>query len=260
MDFVAPLHRRRFQIDVHWSYYAQLTYMVRVPLFSREVKARPWDRLPSDAWLPIDRNLIAPGVIIIVGFSASLIAAWDFDFPTHGEKIAWRVCSAYHAFYSISVGVYYMYVLLKPKKERDKDEVKEIAGIPPPVPPKSPKHQAKNLGIRAGLDDVLQRKPTFYDVEAVEAGSATSPGQTWSRSRLSDLVRAGIEWLKTWRNISPDGDPDMEIGLRATFVPLIGTFLLIFCRLFFYIEDFISIRQQPAGVYRAMNKFVPFMN
>ncbi|KAK4041490.1 hypothetical protein C8A01DRAFT_14747 [Parachaetomium inaequale] len=249
LDFISPY--RRFRIDVHWSYYEQLTYMVNIPLFSREIKARPWDRLPSEAFLVIDLALLAPAFVVLIGFSLSPLAAWNFHFPTEGEKLAWRVCSIYHAIFSIAVGLYYVYAVVLVDKQASK-----MASLSQPISC-SPKVQ-QQVTIRdrpAALQETTaSNQKVCYDVEA---GSATSKK---AGVKVKGEIQRGIAWLRSWRNISPDGDPDMAIGVRASFLPLVGTFLYIFCRLFFYVEDFVSIRQQPVGVYTAMNKFIPFMN
>ncbi|KAL2192790.1 hypothetical protein P885DRAFT_46889 [Corynascus similis CBS 632.67] len=215
LDFVSPY--RRFTLDVHWSYYEQLTYMVHLPLFSRKIESRPWDRMPSEAYLVIDRVLFLPAMVVAAGFSLSPLAAWNFHFPTEAERLAWRVCSVYHAVFSILLSMYYGYCVFK-------------------------------------LETEASRIDNTCDVEA-----GTDAGTVTFCVRYRYTKQRAAAWLRSWRNISPDGDPDMAIGLRATFVPLLGTFLYIFCRAFFYIEDFIAIREQPVGVYTAMNKFIPFM-
>ncbi|KAK4110695.1 hypothetical protein N656DRAFT_713149 [Canariomyces notabilis] len=216
LDFISP--SRRFRIDVHWSYYAQLTYMVHLPLFGREIKTRPWDRLPSDAWLVIDRDLLAPGFVVVAASSLAPLAAWSFYFPTEAEKMAWRACSIYHAAFSIAVCAYYIYVAT----------------------------QAPGGALPSKVQVV-------YDIEAVQL----TPNGAFARSKA--VIQACSDWLRRWRNISPDGDPDMELDFFAASLPLVGTFLFICCRLFFYVECFASIRQQPAGVYKAVNKYVPFL-
>lgn len=224
--------------------------MVHVPLFSREITARPWDRLPSDAWLVIDKALLAPALVVVVAFSLSLIVAWDFHFPTEGEKIAWRVCSVYHAAFSLGLAAYYIYVCLR-GDHAGRSMKASLSSPPPPGPDGAVQRRAETVG-RSAVDIARPNKAFFRDVEA-EAAAGDFCG------RLEGVTRKSLNWLRRWRNISPDGDPDMEIGLHATFFPLVGTFLFIFCRLFFYVEDFVSIREQPAGVYRAVNKYVPFL-
>ncbi|KAK3311665.1 uncharacterized protein B0T15DRAFT_508205 [Chaetomium strumarium] len=260
LDFISPY--RRFRVDVHWSKYEQLTYMVRVPLFSREIRARPWDRLPSAAWLVIDRTLFAPAFLVNTVFGVSPLAAWNFHFATHGERLAWRMCGIYHALFSISLGVYYIYVVLHPPQNTEAGKAPGTAGAAATTGNTS---SSATLQAGASPSEGQQRqgggKGQAFGVTAsadVEARLANSAEHVSLRRKR--IIQAAVEWLDRWRNISPDGDPDMEIGLRATFLPLAGTFLYIFCRMFFYVECFIAIRQQPVGVYKAMNKFLPFMN
>jgi hypothetical protein len=219
----------------------------RIPLLSRPLKARPWDRFPSEAFLVIDRPLLAPALIVAVGFSVSPLAAWNFHFPTEGEKIAWRVCSVYHAAYSISLTVYYIYCVLKEYKRSSGPETDHSRPLP-----LSPRFQQPGGSVQEET-----RTGNVLACRDIEAGAASSEQ---SGVRFRGAFHASIHWLRSWRNISPDGDPDMALGLRATFLPLIGTFLYLFCLIFFYVEDFISIRQQPVDVYKNMNKFLPFMS
>ncbi|KAK3290265.1 uncharacterized protein B0H64DRAFT_413024 [Chaetomium fimeti] len=222
-DFISP--HRRFRVDVHWSYYARLTYMVKVPFFSREIKTRLWDRLPSDAWLVVDRGLLAPAFLVIVGFSVSPLIAWNWHFPTDGERLAWRVCSIYHAAFSIALGVYYIYAALLEDKKAAK-----LANYPQSLPCTPKVQQPAAIG-RPALDESRPSK-ICHDVEAGSAPPENADAKT------KGVIPRLITWLRSWRNISPDRDPDMAIGLHATFPALIGTFLYIFCRIFFYVEDF----------------------
>lgn len=221
--------------------------MVKVPLFSREIKTRLWDRLPSDAWLVIDRALLAPAFMVIVGFSISPLIAWNWHFPSEGERLAWRVCSVYHAAFSIALGVYYIYAALLEEKKAAK-----LANYPQSLPCSPIVQQPAVIG-RPAFEGPRPSK-TCYDVEAV----SVPPEKTEVKAK--GVVQKSLVWLRSWRNISPNHDPDMSIGLHATFPTLIGTFLYIFCRIFFYVEDFVSIREQPVSVYTAMNKFIPFMS
>jgi hypothetical protein len=68
-----------------------------------------------------------------------------------------------------------------------------------------------------------------------------------------------LAWIRTWRNISPEQDPEMEVPLRIMVPVTITVLLYVLCRLYIYFEDFFTLRQQPAGVYLTVNKFMPFM-
>ncbi|RAK82203.1 uncharacterized protein BO72DRAFT_420195 [Aspergillus fijiensis CBS 313.89] len=97
----------RFGIDIHWKYYTRITHILRMPIFSRRVRSRPWDRFPSDTWLRPEYKYSPLAIIILLGFSALFLVAWDFYFPTYTEKVLWRICSVYNAAFSIYGGVYY---------------------------------------------------------------------------------------------------------------------------------------------------------
>jgi hypothetical protein len=259
---LAFISQHKFQVDIHWSYYSQLTFMMNVPLFGRQVKARPWDRIPSDTFLAVDRVLLAPGFIVVVVSSLSLLVAWNFHFPTEAERLAWRICSVYDACFSIVVVAYYISVSLEQDLRRNWSEME----------PEKQQSSSSSSSVD-GDGNGLQRALDMYSWRlGDDAGSLNSTG-TMKRSSRSGhkgereeeeaagaVWRGWLEWIRGWRNIDPDGDPDMEIPLRVTLPILVGTFLYIFCRLFFYVEDVIAIRSQPADVYKAMNKFIPFMN
>ncbi|KAH6617813.1 hypothetical protein B0J18DRAFT_261929 [Chaetomium sp. MPI-SDFR-AT-0129] len=247
LDFISPY--RRFRPEVHWAYYEQLTYMVGLPVFSRKVTARPWDRLPSESFLVIDKTLLIPALVIMTGFSISPLIAWNFHFPTTQERLVWRVCSVYHAVFSITLGIYYVVAAMKAHSKADNVTTW----------PQSPKPSEVERCEAAGKDTTTttQAGTIGYDMEAAEVTAS----QTQEYVGFIVIRVAKIKaWLKSWHNISPDGDPEMGIGLPASISVLVGSFLYISCRAFFYVEDCVSIRQQPAGVYVAMNKFVPFMN
>jgi hypothetical protein len=51
----------------------------------------------------------------------------------------------------------------------------------------------------------------------------------------------------------------MELPMRVIIPVTVTCVLYIFCRLFMYFEDFFGLREQPAGVYITVNKFIPFI-
>ncbi|KAK4102299.1 hypothetical protein N658DRAFT_506487 [Parathielavia hyrcaniae] len=267
LDFISP--NRRFRLDVHFSHYVQISYWLRLPLLSREIKARPWDRFPSIAFLAIDPLLLTLGFVVVLGFSLSPLAAWNFHFPTEGERMAWRVCSVYHAVYSITLTLYYVYHALRANKYKTPDPSGFSSPLPtPPCPADAAAHE-QLAGINTETTTTARRSKSpsktpvsYYDVE--ENPPPGSPQQQQQQSgpaikSCKAVLRAGIIWATRMRVISPDGDPDMGLGLHVTALPLVATLLYGFCRLFFYIEDFVSIREQPKGVYTAVNRFIPFM-
>jgi hypothetical protein len=249
LDFISPY--RRFGPAVHWAYYEQLTYRAHIPVFGREVKSRPWDRIPSDAWLVVsERPLLIPIFLLSVGFSAVPLAAWNFHFSTWGEKITWRACSVYNTFYSTALIIYYVHGTFQVLAAAS------AAGAP------AAQSSACSPGVpqttTTDRPELSQPNP-HKNLRNVETCVALSENEA-APSRLRRLAQRGKRLRQRLRNISPDGDPDMELGLRMTFPPFVGALFYFGCRLFFYVEDFVSIREQPVGVYQGVNKFLPFIS
>ncbi|KAL2256475.1 hypothetical protein VTK26DRAFT_1606 [Humicola hyalothermophila] len=263
LDFIPPQHRRRFGPDLMWSHFSRLGHLAKTPIVSREVKARPWDRIPSH-FSPVNRDMLPFAIIVHLSFTASLIVAWNFDFPTEGEKIAWRARSLFHAVHSISVAIGYIWVLFK-QPQSDKEGPRAECRAPVRADAFSEALRGQGEGMIGTMSRPDGERPnnkssrsSVSDLEAAEAGPAGFAVPV--RRRLAALVRRTVDWLATWRNLDPDGDPDMELQVRTTFIPVVGTVFYLGCRVYFYVEDFASMRQQPAGVYRAVNKFFPFMS
>lgn len=90
--------------------------MFHIRIFSRPCSSRPWDRFPSDTWLCPSFAWTIPATCVTVVFSVLLIAGWNFHFPTNTEKVMWRVCSIYHAVFSLYGASYYLIEMLKSRK------------------------------------------------------------------------------------------------------------------------------------------------
>jgi len=242
---------RGFHIEKHWRYYSQLTYMVRLPFFNRPITTHPWTRFPSDTWLPADDGWIIPfGFAIQIPFSLSFLLAWFFHFPTRTEHLIWQMCSVYHAAFSILGTFYYLFGATctsgSNRKKRQQhlrpEEVVMLARSGSPSPPLD----AVNGVISR---DIEEGRPSPPPAEKGADKEKRFPRlAAWFESRISP-----------WRNISPHEDPAMKVVLRWTLPTLPISFIYILCRLYFYAEDFAGLRSQPAGVYQAVNHFLPFI-
>ncbi|RAL17628.1 uncharacterized protein BO97DRAFT_381181 [Aspergillus homomorphus CBS 101889] len=210
----------RFGIDIHWKYYTRLAHILHIPIFSRPVRARPWDRFPSDTWLCPDYKYSPLALIILLGFSALFLVAWDFYFPTYTEKIMWRISSVYNAAFSIYGGVYYLIEMYRSKR--------------------------RAIGSKR-LEQLTEEIPTS---RPVYHHASDSDPETLTSLRDSLL---GLQ------NISEEHDPEMAVSLPVLIPVTITCALYVFARGYIYVEDFISLRAQPSGVYADVNKFLPFL-
>jgi hypothetical protein len=114
LDFVGRDH---FGINAHWRYYTVLAEKIHIPI-NRPMRSLPWDRFPSDEWLSPDIRWALVAALPLLGFSITLLLGWNFYFPTTIEKFLWRVCSAYHAFFSIFGMIYYCIEMVKSDRLR----------------------------------------------------------------------------------------------------------------------------------------------
>jgi hypothetical protein len=288
---LAFIDGQRFQIDTHWSYYCQLGYRLRISP-SRPVTARPWDRIPSDVWLPLDKWAFFPGGLVLVVFSMSFLAAWSFYFPSNGERVLWHVASIYHAFFGVYGGAYYLYGALKWHRDQAEDlkrreacrstvelvteetqdvQMVEVSGqsaqgrAVPKTDPASPSTVIEAAPRVTAVEPASStRKNTFSGetMQGVET-SETDPESLEQGPRRHSTIRATWKkvdrWLDTWRNLSADGDPDMEMKLKVVVPVTMICFIYIVCRLTIFVHDFSALREQPVGVYETVNKFIPFM-
>lgn len=231
--------------------------MVHMPFFNRQITETPWDRFPSDTFLNIDGSLkiALPGILLFqIPFAVSFFASWSRHFPTRAEQIIWRICAVYHAVYTLFMTAYFIVhsglfcqeriQVLTNTFARYWDATYLLSQL------KTGEH---NFGQRQRLEEES-------DVSSKEVSHSPWNYESAIPRRLRSTGSALNNWLKPWRNISSNQDPDMEVRFRWIIPSWIMALLYIWCRLFFYIEDIISLRQQPADVYIALNQFIPFIS
>ncbi|TEA20883.1 hypothetical protein C8034_v008033 [Colletotrichum sidae] len=225
LDFIS---RREFRIDTHWAYYKRLSELLCVNLYGRPIKQDLWDRFPSDMWFPIGSTTLPLSLFLITGFSASFMFGWNFSFPTATEQLTWRIFSVYHMAFSLYGGGYYSVEAWRSFK-RTRPYGATVTAIEVTYPESQRLH----------IDDDDGRR---------------------SKDRKRDgLVGVWLAKIRSWRNISPDNDPNMTVPLKVVAPTTIVCALYVFCRGYFYIEDFVSLREQPQGIYMTGNKFLPFV-
>jgi hypothetical protein len=245
-------HSNIFHFNNHWCYYSYLARAIRVSP-TRKIKSKLWDRIPSDTWLPIERSLLVPSTLMTVAFSLVFLPAWNFFFPSEVERRLWRVVSSYHAAFSLIGGAYYFVTVVqwhRVGKAQAKNTPNSTISTQPGEAPQ-PANASYPESVRG--DGHGHEK----DPESLEAKKGHG---RWKFSRAfpglsSRIARRAV----IWRNPSPDGDPNLAMRLRLAIPFGITSGLYILCRMYVYVEDFNSLREQPIGVFITVNRFIPFM-
>lgn len=143
----------------------------------------------------------------------------------------WRVCSIYHAFFSIYGGIYFLVEMIRTKRQLARQQRDAEEG---------------NSDENVMMHDFPDRSD---ERAALHPTSSPSSSERVAGTRVTDKVR----------NISREQDPDMAVPLRVLVPVSVICFLYVCCRLFIYVEDFMSLRSQPAGVFVSVNQFIPFL-
>ncbi|KAH6669249.1 hypothetical protein B0J14DRAFT_115384 [Halenospora varia] len=103
LDFI---NREDYVMDMIWKYYVGILYKMRIPLFSRPIKARPYDRNCNTDFLKTELDFELFAGVFIFAFSATTMCAWNFYFPTPVERLLWRCASAFTLIFGVVGGLY----------------------------------------------------------------------------------------------------------------------------------------------------------
>lgn len=128
------LSRKEYYCSLMWRYYVQILHYMHIPLFRRP-ESRPYDRIPSDTFLDVDKLVEVIGGPSILLFSCMFIFAWSFDFPTPTERLLWRIAALYQVFFGTVGGIFswYAHNYTLPKLQRGKQSDNDMATLPVPV-------------------------------------------------------------------------------------------------------------------------------
>ncbi|KAI1128455.1 hypothetical protein F5Y10DRAFT_291997 [Nemania abortiva] len=235
VDFVSE---RPWMIGKHWAYYTRLAEMLHLKIVSRPITSHPWDRLPSDTFLPLDMFFVPFGAVFLFTFGISFTLAWNFHFPTPTERLLWRIFSLYHIIFVSIGGLYTLMGIIQWAKQD---------GRQPAAQPQDSYHR---LPLRDSSPEVVAQgvDPEVQGVAGIESPSGIL--RYMHRFRL---------WIGSWRNITADQDPEFTVQLRIVGPVTVLCASYIIARAYIYAEDLISLRSQPAGVYLTVNRFVPFL-
>ncbi|TDZ32394.1 hypothetical protein C8035_v012424 [Colletotrichum spinosum] len=224
MDDITP---RIFRIDAYWCFYKRLGDWMHLHPYGRPVKSELWDRFPSDLWRPMELPYYPLGGVFIVGFSASFMIGWNFHFPTPAEQLVWRIAASYHMFFSLYGAFHWLYE--DQKWHRDQERMRS-GGVVGPLPTDA---QLESQPLNSEEPKTARRRETVVD-------------------RLRALIHSKV-------NNSVGRDPTMAVPLLVIVPNILISALYASCRVYFYVEDFLSLREQPKGIYLTGNKFLPFV-
>ncbi|KAJ4391059.1 hypothetical protein N0V93_004673 [Gnomoniopsis smithogilvyi] len=226
LDFIS---RENFIFDRDYYFMQMLPLKFHLPLLSRKTQ-KPWERFPCASMDAPGPESVVPlmlGVIFLAFYAFSFCLAWDFMFPTQIEQLLWRVCSVYHGCYTGAALIHYAIASWRfIQNTKDGRSTSRALGERP-VP--NAAHDIENQAQRC-----TKRKGSL--------GCLHLPS-----------------WLVGLRNLSFDQDPDVTSSLSGLLAWTAGGVPFCLCRAYFYVEDFISLRSQPADVYVTVDSFAPFV-
>jgi hypothetical protein len=79
---------------------------LHLPLYSRPITVKPQYSIPGDTWLKPDFFHEFVLSIFMLAFVITLVAAWNFTFPTPIERTLWRVATAFNIAFTVFGGGY----------------------------------------------------------------------------------------------------------------------------------------------------------
>lgn len=250
LDFIS---RHETALNVVWQYYNELLRKIAFSPFTRRVHSRPWNRVPGDMfqWMDLDLGLVAGA--FIVAFASIFFIAWNSEFPTRFEQLAWRAASIYMMTYGV-VGCLWMgfweWIVLPRRRLAEGHEMSllERAHLPRP---------GQYFGGMFLLrNKASYREPTFQDTEDGSTQQHTLPHQPII---LPSFVNRARRFLSKTHNISPDKDPHLDIPIGF----LLGTTVLcafyVVFRMYILVEDLVGLRSLPSNAYDTVDwlSFIP---
>jgi hypothetical protein len=119
-------------------------------------------------------------------------------------------------------------------------------------------HEELHAVLMQDLEAITVPCAEDNDPESLEA----APQETRRRPRpwSTGAARLRIQQrLEAWRNVSPDGNPELTLKLRTMIPTTIICAIYIVSRAIFFVGDFSTRREQPVGVYLTVDRWMPFM-
>lgn len=94
------MSREEWFISRLWAHYIQILRKMHIGLFSRPLRGRPIDRIPSDNWPEFRAtNHGIVSFVLVISYAAIFLCGWNFSFPTTVERTLWHATTIYHMIY-----------------------------------------------------------------------------------------------------------------------------------------------------------------
>ena len=202
-------------------------------------------------WMDLDLSLVA--VAFIVSFASIFFIAWNSEFPTRFEQLAWRAASIYMMTYGV-VGIVWIaiweWIVLPQKRLAEGHEMSLLERSRLPLP-------GHFFGGRFPLwNEVSYRESIF---QHIGDGSTQQHSLPLQPTILPSFVNRARRFLSETHNVSPDKDPhlDAPIGLLLGTTVLCGLYVVF--RMYILAEDVVGLRSLPSNAYDTVDwlSFIP---
>ena len=194
-----------------WAYWVNILGSMRLTFGSN---TRPIDRIADSVQKELGRQPMLITYVSGACYISVFFLAWNSSFPTHVERILWRVACLLMmgALLSLTIGGY-------------------IWSIP-----------AMKLLVE-GSSSLKSIQPSKVE------GDSTST--KWTRSK--NMIKKIDSWFECIRNNSVDKDPQLRTPLKLLLPMTLTGFLYCCARLYIIVADIIELRSLPASAYATVD-------
>lgn len=225
VDFIS---RQEWHGSLIYSYWLNtpLLRKLRRVVFGPKIETRPISSIPDMSLPPLPLRLEFIEAAFAVVFLGMNFIAWNWHFPTHAERILWRVAASAMTFtFGFGCVAHFAASVLRPHG-----------------------HAQMEMSRQRNLNDRLQDEKYDLDQQKVTV---------WNR-----LKRWRLKWTVRLRNNSPTDDPNLDMPLRILLPGLPLMTLYVMCRVAIFVEDGLAFRAQPPGTYETVRwtDFLPHIN
>ena len=201
--------------SIIYTYCTNILWLVVSPIWKRELQ-RPIQTRSDFQFPRLGLKLEFVEAIFACIFFGFNFIAWNWDFPTNGEQLAWRLAATgMTATFVVGCTAEFLTALFCPL-------------------------EYSRLGMRNQRAIVEEMK---------KHGNTSSRPECWRQRLRAKWLRIAVRL----RNNSPDEDPSLDVPLMLLLPALPLMALYVGCRLAIFVEDGLAFRAQPRDVYKSVN-------